>query len=76
MKAFSVNSRYLTDKVFDALEQGQTIALNRRGKLKGYIVPADPKNSGIKAEDHPFFGSRAADHEGVTAIIKRLRSPR
>lgn len=76
MKASAVDLRYRTKEIFAALERRETIALHVRGKLKGYIVPAERKNSGIKAEDHPFFGSRAGDREDVAAIMKRLRAAR
>ena len=76
MKASSVDLRYKTKEIFEALERRETIALHVRGKLKGYIVPADQGKARIKAEDHPFFGSRADDHEEVAAIMERLRAPR
>ena len=76
MKATSVDLRYRTKEVLEALERRETVALHVRGKLKGYIVPADKARSDLKVVDHPFFGSRADDSEDVEEVMNRLRAPR
>lgn len=76
MKATAVDLRYKTKEIFAALERRETVALHVRGKLKGHIVPAGQRRATMNVEDHPFFGSRIADAEDVTAIMKRLRSNR
>jgi len=77
MKASSVDLRYKTKEIFAALERRETVSLHVRGKLKGYIIPADQgKVTTMKVEEHPFFGSRADDKENVAEIMSRLRAPR
>jgi hypothetical protein len=76
MKASSVDLRYKTKEIFEALERRETVSLHMRGKLKGYIVPSDKGRSTAKAAQHPFFGSRAEDEEEVAAVMARLRAPR
>lgn len=76
MKATSVDLRYRTKEVLEALDRRETVSLHVRGKLKGYIIPPDKGKSTAKAADHPFFGSRADDQENVEAVMARLRAPR
>lgn len=76
MKATSVDLRYRTKEVLAALDRRETVALHVRGKLKGYIVPVERGKDAIKAEDHPFFGSRSEDREDVATLMERLRAPR
>jgi hypothetical protein len=76
MKATSVDLRYRTKEVLEALDRRETVSLHVRGKLKGYIVPPDKGRSTAKVEEHPFFGSRAEDQEDVRAVMARLRAPR
>jgi hypothetical protein len=76
MKASSVDLRYKTKEILAALDRRETVALHVRGKLKGYIVPAERGKDTMKVEDHPFFGSRPDDGEEVAAIMERLREPR
>ncbi|MCW1916232.1 hypothetical protein OJ996_21760 [Luteolibacter sp. GHJ8] len=76
MKATSVDLRYRTKEVLAALDRRETVSLHVRGKLRGYIVPAEKGKSTVKAADHPFFGSRADDKEDVSKLMDRLRAPR
>ena len=76
MKASSVDLRYRTKEILAALDRRETVSLHVRGKLKGYIVPAERGKTTMKVEDHPFFGSRPDDREEVAAVMKRLRKPR
>jgi hypothetical protein len=76
MRASSVDLRYKTKEILAALDRRETVALHVRGKLKGYIVPAERGKATMKVEEHPFFGSRSDDREEVAGIMKRLRSPR
>lgn len=76
MKATSVDLRYKTKEILAALDRRETVSLHVRGKLKGYIIPAEQGKVTMKAEDHPFFGSRPDDREEVSAIMERLRKPR
>ena len=76
MKATSVDLRYKTKEILAALDRRETVALHVRGKLKGYIVPAEQGKATMKVEDHPFFGSRPDDREEVAVIMERLRAPR
>ena len=76
MKATSVDLRYRTREVLEALQRRETVSLHVRGKLKGYIVPAGQEKAPLKVEDHPFFGSRPDDGEQVAAVMDKLRAPR
>lgn len=76
MKATSVDLRYRTREVLEALQRRETVSLHVRGKLKGYIVPAGQEKAPMKVEEHPFFGSRTDDSEEVTAVMEKLRAPR
>ena len=76
MKASSVDLRYRTREVLEALQRRETVSLHVRGKLKGYIVPAGQEKTPLKVEDHPFFGSRPDDREEVAAVMEKLRAPR
>ena len=76
MKATSVDLRYRTKEVLEALDRRETVSLHVRGKLKGYIIPPNKGRSTLKASEHPFFGSRADDNEDVAVVMDRLRAPR
>ncbi len=76
MKATSVDLRYRTREVLEALQRRETVSLHVRGKLKGYIVPAGQEKAPVKAEEHAFFGSRREEDEEVAALMEKLRAPR
>ena len=76
MKATSVDLRYKTKDILAALDRRETVSLHVRGKLKGYIIPAEQGKATMKVEDHPFFGSRPDDREDVASIMERFRAPR
>jgi antitoxin (DNA-binding transcriptional repressor) of toxin-antitoxin stability system len=75
MQATSVDMRYKTKQIFEALDRGEQVELLQRGKLKGRIIPASDKRK-IKIQDNPYFGSEKNDKRSVAEIMKELRRPR
>ena len=75
MQATSVDLRFHTKQIFEALDRGEKVELLQRGKLKGTIVPASALPL-MRVEDHPYFGSEKADRRSVKTIMKEIRKPR
>jgi antitoxin (DNA-binding transcriptional repressor) of toxin-antitoxin stability system len=75
MQATSVDMRFKTKQIFEALDRGEQVDLMQRGKLKGRIVPVSSRPR-IKAQDHPFFGMEKGDKRSVTEIMDELRGLR
>lgn len=75
MKASIVDLRYKTKEILKALEACEPVSIYYHGKLKGTIVPPEPKKK-MKTRDHPFFGSMKHDKRSVKQIMKELRRPR
>ena len=77
MQATSVDLRFKTKQIFEALERGESIELLQRGKVKGRIIPTEKsKTKRMRAEDHPYFGSEKGDKRSVEQIMNELRGPR
>lgn len=75
MQATSVDMRFKTKQIFEALDRGENVELLQRGKLKGRIIPV-PNGHKMKAEDHPLFGMEKGDKRSVAQIMDELRGPR
>jgi antitoxin (DNA-binding transcriptional repressor) of toxin-antitoxin stability system len=74
MEASVVDLRYKTRKVLNALDRRETVTLTYRGKVRGYIVPADQDRP--KAKEHPFFGSDRKNKVSVAKEARELRRGR
>jgi len=72
MQATSVDMRFKTKQIFEALDRGERVDLLQRGRLKGCIVPASSRHK-IKAEEHALFGSEKSDKRSVVKIVDDLR---
>lgn len=75
MQATSVDLRFKTKEIFEALARGESIELLQRGKIKGKIVPTSKKKR-MRAEDHPYFGMEKDDPRTVDEIMNELRGLR
>ena len=75
MQATSVDMRYKTKQIFEALDRGEQVELLQRGKLKGRIIPSNNTKK-CALEDNPYFGSEKNDMRSVTEIMSDLRKSR
>jgi hypothetical protein len=75
MQASSVDLRFKTKQIFEALDRGESVDLLQRGRLKGRIVPSSAHRN-MKAQDHPLFGMEKNDKRSVAKVMDELRSPR
>ncbi len=69
MKASVVDLRYKMNDVLKALDRNEKVTLLYRGKVKGVLMPAAPRQ-GIKITDHPFFGMKSDDVK--TSVLDEL----
>jgi antitoxin (DNA-binding transcriptional repressor) of toxin-antitoxin stability system len=77
MQATSVDLRFKTKQIFEALDRGESIQLLQRGKVKGRIVPISKgKGKRMSAKDHPLFGMESGDKRSVQEVMDELRGPR
>jgi hypothetical protein len=75
MEASVVDLRYKMKDVLEALERRESIRILYHGRLKGTIVPISEKHKG-KMINHPFFGMKKQEHQGVTEQMDILRGGR
>ena len=77
MKATALDLRRRTKDIIRALDRGESVTITYRGKEKGTIVPARPKERRSIAES-PMFGmwKDRPETEDVHAYIRRLRQRR
>jgi hypothetical protein len=76
MKASVVDLRYKMNDVLKALDRNEKVTLYYRGKVKGVLIPMEPRK-GLKMTEHPFFGMRSRDAEkSVLDALNDLRRPR
>ncbi len=76
MKASIVDLRYKMNDVLKALDRNEEVAILYRGKTKGKIVPLEKKVTGLKVEEHPFFGSQIDCNDSIDDVMNQLRSSR
>ncbi len=75
MEASIVDLRYKTNDILKALERNESVTVLYHGKVKATILPAR-KKTGLKVQDHPFFGMHASCEQTVQGELEDLRRPR
>ena len=76
MKATVVDLRYKMNDVLKALDRNEKVIVLYRGKVKGILIPSEPKK-GFKITEHPFFGMSSQDTDkSVIDELNDLRKPR
>jgi len=75
MKATVVDLRYKMNDVLKALDRNEKVTVLYRGKVKGILIPPE-KNTHLKINEHPFFGSSQGTGKSVSDEINDLRKPR
>ncbi len=77
MKATVVDLRYKMNDVLKALDRKEKVTVLYRGKIKGFLIPAESSQKNMKISEHPFFGmSSSSADKTVLAELDILRNGR
>ncbi len=78
MKASILDLRRRMGEVLKSLERSEPVSILHRGKEKGIIYPATPKQNKLPVEQHPAFGmwKDRGDLKDVDRAVRALRKGR